>query len=321
MIVSGAHMFLEEVGVSICKVGFMLSTCNDLPIHLDDLDHRILLELMRQPVIPFAQVANTVGTSTATVATRYRRMFRHGLVRVCGRTAPGFGGRRAYLMRAMAAPERVARLATIVAAHSNSRWVRISLDGSTLICGLVTDSPGTDPVLTHLPAEANVRTVDISELLHVWGGHTAHPGHPDIDTLDEALLAKLAVDGRSTVSALAAGLGVNASTVSRRRQRLIDAGVLYFEADIHPQALVGSGDAMVWLRMTPGHIRTTGETLWMDQRVRFIAATTGTHSLVLHVHVLDNSELLDFIDTTLAGLGVTSADVVPLGRVLKRNAV
>jgi len=36
---------------------------------------------------------------------------------------------------------------------------------------------------------------------------------------------------------------------------------------------------------------------------------------------MDNQELLAFVDETLAELAIASAQVVPMGRVLKRNAV
>lgn len=302
----------------------------ELPIDLDDMDHRILLELMSQPLVPFSKVAHALGTSTATVTTRYRRMHRQGLVRITGRTAPGFGGRRAYLIRLSAPPERIVRMATAAATQNNSRWVRASLDGSTLIAGLVTDSPHTDPLLTHLPAEPALNSIDVCELLYVWSGAEARGtgfeprarerAGSKLDGIDETLLTHLATDGRTSVSALAHTLGVNASTVSRRKQRLVDAGVLYFEADVHPKALIGTGDAMLWLTVAPGGIRAAGDTLSKDGRVRFVAATSGSFSLVLHVHVVDNKALLDFVDRDLAAVGATGVDVVPMGRVLKRNA-
>lgn len=291
-------------------------------ISVDELDRRILLALIAQPLASFSGIAEQLGSSTATVATRYRRLQRQGLIRVSGRTLPGFGGRHAYLVRAGSTPEHVAHLATSVAAFDNSRWVRISKDGTELMCGLVSDAPADDPILAQLPAEA-LRSLEIHELLHVWGrgsGLTTRSPGP-IDRVEEALIAELAVDGRTSLRSLAARLGVNASTVSRRRQHLIDSGVLYFEADVHPEALGGTGDAMVWMDLPPGRIRSAGQRLRTDPRVRFTAATSGTSDLVAHVHVIDHQALLDFIDRTLAEFGVAAARVIPMGRVLKRNAV
>lgn len=292
-------------------------------IAVDELDHSLLLALVAEPLAPFARIAVVIGTSTATVSSRYRRLRSHGLLRVVGRTLPGFGGNHAYLVRVTAAPEKIARLSLAVAAYDNTRWVRVSKEGSELMCGLVTDSPADDPILAKLPSEPQLRTLTIHELIHVWGARTdlSTRSPVAIDQLDEELLARMAVDGRTDLRSLAAGLGVNVSTVSRRRQRLVDAGVLYFEADVHPDALGGTGDAMVWMTVTPGHIRGTGAALRADTRVRFAAATSGQVDLVAHVHVVDNHALLDFVDGTLAQLNVTSTEVVPMGRVLKRNAV
>ncbi|UVI36648.1 AsnC family transcriptional regulator [Brevibacterium spongiae] len=292
------------------------------PIIVDELDRRILLALIAQPLVPFSQLADRLGASTATIAARYKRLHRQGLVRITGRTLPGFGGRHAYLVRAGSRPDHVAHLASSVAAYDNSRWVRISKDGTELMCGLVTDSPAHDPILTLLPSEA-LRSLDVHELLHVWGVGSSLSTHPpgSIDHLDEALIAHLAADGRASLRDLARSLQVNASTVSRRRQHLIDSGVLYFEADVHPEALGGTGDAMVWMSLPPGRIRAAGQRLRADSRVRFTAATSGSSDLVAHVHVMDNQTLLAFVDETLADLEVASTTVIPMGRVLKRNAV
>lgn len=293
------------------------------PVAIDDLDHRLLLALLADPLAPFARLAAELGASTATVSARYRRLQRHGLLRVVGRTLPGFGGRHAYLVRAVAAPQTSTRLAKAVAGYANTRWVRISRDGSELMCGLVTDAPADDQVLAELTSEPHLRALVVHELIHVWGGRTDLTTWTPakIDQLDEALLSRLAVDGRTELRSLAAGLGVNASTASRRRQRLVDAGVLYFEADVHPDALGGTGDAMTWMTLPPGRIRAAGAALRADPRVRFTAATSGTHNLVAHVHVVDNHALLEFVDETLAQLNSTATEVVPMGGVFKRNAV
>lgn len=294
-----------------------------LPIAVDDLDQRLLLALIADPLASFASIAGSVGSSTATVSSRVRRLQRRGLLRVVGRTLPGFGGRHAYLVRATSAPVTITRFATTVAAYDNTRWVRVSKDGSELMCGLVTESPDDDPILAHLPSESQLRTLTVYELIHVWGGRADLTTRASVmvDQLDEALLSQLAVNGRTELRSLAADLGVNASTVSRRRQRLIDAGVLYFEADVHPDTLGGTGDAMLWMTLPPGRIRSAGSSLRADTRVRFTAATSGPHDLVAHVQVGDNHALLEFVDETLAEFGVAAAEIVPMGRVLKRNAV
>lgn len=134
-------------------------------------------------------------------------------------------------------------------------------------------------------------------------------GAPATDTamIDPmAATPALAADGRTPVRSPATRLRVNASAVSRRRKALVDSGVLYFETDIHPAALGGTGDAMVWMDLPPGRIRSAGRRLRTDPRVRFAAATSD---LVAHVPVIDHQTLLEFVDETLAELDVTSTNV------------
>ncbi|WP_182348962.1 AsnC family transcriptional regulator [Tomitella gaofuii] len=293
------------------------------PISVDPLDRRLLLALMHRPTAPFAEFAEGLPVGPAALSARYRRLRRHSVVRVVGRTLPGFDGGHAYLARAQAAPAAVARLAAAVAAEDNSRWVRISRDGSELMCGVVTHDPARDPVLVGLPSEPALRSLDTMELLHVWGAVRDAVLRPsrEIDALDSALMAELAVDGRGDLRGIAARLGVDTSTVSRRRRRLVEDGILYFEADVHPAALGGTGDAMLWMSVPPGRIRTVGAALRSRDDVRFTAATSGRCDLVSHVQVLDGPALVDFVDGVLADLGVAGVEIVPMGRSLKRNAV
>lgn len=77
------------------------------------------------------------------------------------------------------------------------------------------------------------------------------------------------------------------------------------------------------LRMTvpPDHDPSVYTALRSRRDVRFTAATRGRCNLVAHVQVLDGHGLVDVVDDTLAELGVTDVEIVPMGRSLKRNAV
>lgn len=319
-----------------------------LPIAVDSLDRRLLLALVDNPTASFAELADGLGVSATTLSNRYRRLNRHGLIRITGRTAPGFGGGYVYLIRTAAQPDLIRQTAERLASYSNSRWVRISQDGSEAMCGLVTADPASDPILTSLRFSPHHRMIAVTELLHVWGGRTRPDSetvpetdsHSDgaggeqqsadahssgavrtADAVDDVLLAELAADGREPLSSVAARVGVSASTLSRRRQRLLDAGILYYEADVHPAALGGTGDAMMWMRVRPGQVRALGRTLHDDRRVRFAAASSGRYDIVIHVHVIDRPALVDFIDDVLGPWDVYEIETIPMGRVFKRNAV
>lgn len=288
-------------------------------VGLDHLDRRLLTLLDRDPTASFASLATGLEVSPRTAARRLTRLQDAGVVRVIGRTLPGFEGSLAWLVRVQASPELLGPLAATMARKKRSRWVRLSRDRTELMCGLVTAFSGTDEALEQLTQVSPARRVYVHELLRVWSGLGDPIVAPDreLDQIDRRILALLDRDGRLEASALAERLGTDASTVSRRRRRLIDDGILYFEADIHPVAL-GSGDAMLWMQVAPGRLGELASMLRQRPEVRFVAATSGECSLVAHVIVLDSSGLISFIDG-LSGFGITGIEIVGMGHVLKRT--
>lgn len=292
------------------------------PPVLDRLDRRLLVALDRSPTASFQRLAEEAGTSARTAARRFRELRASGAVRVVGRTSPRFGGQEAWLARAQGDPATVAELARTLAAHRSTRWVRISRDGAELMCGLVTRTPDA-AVLRTLPRDSRLRSVSTHELFEVWTrtrGAVSGTAR-ELDAVDRGILGILAQDGRTDARRIADRLGVDPSTVIRRRQRLVEAGVLFFEADIHPAALGGTGDAMLWLQAAPGSIRELGAWLRDQPECRFAAACSGTSNLVAHLLMPDVGELLAFLDGPLAGRGVVSYETVRMGTVLKRLPV
>ncbi|MCS6712501.1 winged helix-turn-helix transcriptional regulator [Brachybacterium sp. EF45031] len=224
-----------------------------LRIHLDPVDRAVLLALDADPGISVTDLGAQVGVSARTAARRLERLRAADVVQVRGRTLPTFEGTLAHLVRVHGRPAVLARMASAVASRPSSRWVRLSEDRTELMCGLVSVE-GPDPALEQLVDHDEVREVHVASLLQVWprAGTVVDRPSRDLDDRDRALLTLLSTDGRLPTSTLALRLGMDSSTVSRRRRRLIEDGILYLEADLHPAALDALGDAMVWLSIPRG---------------------------------------------------------------------
>ncbi|MFJ9175412.1 winged helix-turn-helix transcriptional regulator [Streptomyces sp. NPDC102360] len=292
-----------------------------LPVELDPLDRLILTVLDRDPTISYAGLSNELNVSPRTVADRLLRLRSHDIVRVVGRTLPDFDGRSAWLARAHVAPSAIGELAAELARNDRSRWVRIARDRTEMIAGFVTHS-ADDSILTQLESDRRVRSAHTYELLKVWSGQEGTVTHPSrqLDAIDRHVMRLLAEDGRMPNRELATRLALDPSTTSRRRRRLVEEGILFFEADIHPAALDASGDAMLWIRVSPGGIRDLGQWLRQQPECRFAAASSGAVSVIAHVMLPDAASLVDFVDEGLAGRNIVSVDIVRMGEVLKRNA-
>lgn len=290
-----------------------------LDYKLDELDRALVAAIIRHPEASYAQWAEETESSSRTVARRFELLTRHKVLRVHGRTLPGFGGRIAWLTRIYAAPGRLGPIAAELAALETTRWVRLSRDRGELICGVITVPSIYDDLLFRLHSTVPARDIQVHQLLEVWGQPgSVTSGAETIDDIDRLLLAAYAKDGRATASHLAAELGIDAATVSRHRRKLVDSGILYFEADVHPDALTSTGDVNLWLRVSPGHIEKLGHHLRSRPETRFVAATSGQHQMMANVVLPNASDIVRFVDS-LAGYGIIDTEIVPMGHALKRS--
>lgn len=119
-------------------------------------------------------------------------------------------------------------------------------------------------------------------------------------------------NGRMTSALLGERLGVDATTAARRRHRLMEEGVLYLEAVVHPAARGQEGDCMVWLEVAPGHVRRLGASLRAQPVTWFVAATSGSTRLVATLGVPSGGTVLGLVDGVLADEAVRRLDLVPL---------
>ena len=176
-------------------------------------------------------------------------------------------------------------------------------------------------VFEYLGANDAVRQMHVHELLKVWTAEgkdaVAYPSI-ELDDIDHTILRMLGRDGRMSVAEIARESKVNASTISRRRARLIEHGVLYFETDIDHRAMGYATEAMVWMQITPGYIEQAGRLLRQLPQCRFAAAVGGRENLVANLVATTSEELMEMIDEHLREIGVASCEIVPMRSTFKR---
>ena len=289
---------------------------------LDASDRQLLWLLDMDPTAPVSTLAKELNLSARTVQRRLHRLTTSGVVRILGRTLPGFGDQLAWLVRARGHPTAITELAAYLRNQPHARWVRFSAEGGELITGLVTPPGRQDPTFGLIFQHPGLHEVRTHELLEVWGPKPTAVTSPGrgLDDIDEQIMSLLEDNGRMDNSTLASSLSLDRSTVSRRRRRLIEEGIMYFEADIHPRALGEGGDIFCWIQVTPGKIRELAQQLRTHREVRFAAATTGISNLAVHIVLPAGTSIIDFIDTNLADPAFTAVEIQTMGRVFKRNA-
>ena len=103
----------------------------------DDLqaqDVRIIRALQVAPRVGFAKMAVVLGTSEPTVARRYRRLQREGVIRVVGVVDTGALGQSRWYVRVRCRPGSAAAIAEALAQRDDVSWVALSAGGSELTC-------------------------------------------------------------------------------------------------------------------------------------------------------------------------------------------
>lgn len=299
-----------------------MASPRDIKAFLDDLDRRLLTRLDLHPVEPVTALAEALDTSPRTLSRRLSRLREHGVIKIVGRTLPSFEGQIAWLIRAEGESAHVLKACEYAATYPKSRWVRQSLDSREFLSGLVDSPEALERLLLRLARDFHLTVTGVHELMQVFSApeHAVTRSEKPLDALDRRLLAELAADGRAESSHLATILRTDPSTVSRRKRRLLEEGVLYFEADIHPAALGAVADSMVWVSMRPGGIGEVGRALRHHSSVRFVAMTSGKTQLAVNVVQPDSESLTRFLDAHLAHPDVQGLEVARLRRVFKRNA-
>jgi DNA-binding Lrp family transcriptional regulator len=326
---------------------------------LDDVDRQLLHALMVAPRASFRQLAAVLEVSDQTIGRRYRRLAATAGLRVFGLIDGQRAGWVDWLVRLQAAPGGAQRLADTLAQRPDTRWVRLYSGGTEIVCTLQARTPEQRDTLflQGLPGSRPVTGITAQMILYVftpvaYQGYTAlsaarlgalreiAPEAPDeppaagpapgigawvpsgptvLRPEDDPLIAALAVDGRAPAADLAAATHWHESTVRRRVEELLRAGLLYFDIDIDDQVLGVRANVMLWLTIEPSALEAAGRALAAHPEVPFAAATTGSTNLAASAIFRDTRQLYAYLSTRLAELpGLQAVESAPVIGTVKR---
>lgn len=96
---------------------------------LDVLDRQIMRGLQIAPRVPFNRLGAVLGVAEQTVARRYRRLRREGLIRVTAAVNPAVVGATIWLIRLRCRPEAARAIARALADRDDVSWVTIHSAG------------------------------------------------------------------------------------------------------------------------------------------------------------------------------------------------
>jgi DNA-binding Lrp family transcriptional regulator len=174
------------------------------------------------------------------------------------------------------------------------------------------------------PGPNDLSPEEIDQLTASARDWRAKSGGRSTATLHESdwpLLQALADDGRAPYRQLAARTHWHESTVRRRVEELVAAGVLSFDVDLAIDAVGFHSRALLWMSVVPAKLHQVGETLAGRPEIPFVAATTGSTNLLAALICRDDRSLYEYITGAMADLdGLTHIETAPVLRAVKLHA-
>lgn len=132
-----------------------------------------------------------------------------------------------------------------------------------------------------------------------------------VDSVDLRLIDELRRDARAPLSALAATVGLAASTVHARLARLVRDGVVRrFTVSVDPAALGYTAEALVSVRIRPGarsQLTAFAEQLRAHPDVSQYFYLAGAEDFVIHYRGRSTQDLRDFVTDHLSTQAIVAA--------------
>src|ERR1700744_5752064 len=314
----------------------------------DLLDIQLLYALQLDGRAPFSVIGEVLGVSDQTIARRYNRLRSSGVLRVRGLVEPDLLGLRSWIIRVQCTPSAAAAVAEALAQRPDTAWISLTSGGTEVTCVARTRTGDEDShlLLDTLPRSRGVTGITAQCVLHTYFGGvlslvnksgTLSPdqvaalqpgpgpgagGQSRVTAADQALLAALELDGRTTYSDLATTTGWSQSTVRRRLADLRASGLLYFDVDFHHSLLDLTARGMVWVTVNPAQLGAAGAAMAQHPETAYVAATTGAANLSASVLSPSTEALYDYLTTSVARLpGLSGVETILVMRTVKRSGL
>ena len=140
-----------------------------------------------------------------------------------------------------------------------------------------------------------------------------------IDQIDRAIIESLVADGRRAYADIAAELGLSASTVQQRANRLMDANLLKVRAITDPVALGVPVTASILLKVDGARLGEVAKEVSALEEVGWVAILSGSSDISLEVACRDYEHLIELISEIAGAEGVRSTETFMYLRIVKNN--
>jgi DNA-binding Lrp family transcriptional regulator len=320
------------------------------PFELDELDRRIIELLRRDGRRSCTSMAEAIGTGKHNVQRRLNQLRESGAITITAQVDPvalgiplfcNLGvqvrpGARPSVASTLAAMEEVAFVA-----HTTGTFdllVEAFLSDTDAVFEFLNQRLSTVDGIVGTKAWLVLRSAKYAYLWEeptephhdspVEGtrarGWTTKPGSAlrlaKLDDVDRQVIRLLREDGRRQYTDIADRVGVTQTTVAKRVDRLLAAGVLLIVAHVNWLVVGFPVYVTVSIKASRGRVVDVGTRLAALTAVDYVGFTTGDFDIVAEAFLRDTSSLLEFLNVDVAAIpGVDATETWHVLRVEKLN--
>jgi DNA-binding Lrp family transcriptional regulator len=270
---------------------------------VDDTDRRLIALLQADGRRSNSGLADALRVSAVTVKNRIHRLAKSGLIANTVYVDPTRAGAPLGVVIGLRVAER--DLGEAVTALAEKEYI-LRVTRATGLYNLLAPayfrslnamSLGLLDILTTLKGVRNSETFVILQD-HDSGNEPAHI----LDEYDRRLVEALVPDGRQSFAVLARRVGMTASTVRRRVEALLEAGLIKFGTSVNEQKASWFCRGAVVLRVDPGRLLEVVKKARAHPSVRFATAVTGSWDVFVSIVGDSHSQLRTIADEELRGI-------------------
>lgn len=219
---------------------------------MDDLDRRVLDQLLSDGRVPVAGIAKTLGISRAVAGQRLERLLDSGVVRVAGVVDAAVFGRDLSVTLRMTVEDAADRVAAEVAAIDEVQWVATVDDFTTIVAQASVTSREALRRLINESIRGITNVVSLQGSINL-AVHLTTPGTTDTpestdsdddgtqtlrhDEIDLQILTILQSNGRTTITSMAQRVGLSVPAARQRMLRLLRSGSVRIGTFVEPTKL------------------------------------------------------------------------------------
>jgi Lrp/AsnC family transcriptional regulator for asnA, asnC and gidA len=140
-----------------------------------------------------------------------------------------------------------------------------------------------------------------------------------VDEIDREIIRHLVRDGRRPYADIAEEMGLSASTIQQRANRLIDADLVRIRAITDPIALGVPITASILLKVDGARLGQIAQEVSALEEVGWVAIMSGAYDISIEIACRDNEHLIELISEIAGTEGIRSTETFMYLRIVKNN--